>query len=473
MTAPARAATGARAQRRPSWSALDGAGLLTIYLVLLFLVPARLVAPGLGAAGRPAVIFGIGLLFLWVVTRMLPEQVLPGRQPVRWALAVFLVFFLIAYGLGAARGLPGPEARGADRALIVQLSLIGVTLVACDGISSRDRLDAVLRRLVLLGTLMGLVGALQFFTGFNLASRIRVPGLRLNAPIVDIGSRGGPDFARVAGTASHYIEYGVVLAMLLPIAIHLLLHARTPGQRQLWTFCSLVIGASIPLSVSRAGTLALVLGLLLLGLAWEPGVQRRSAVIVVGATVVFQGVVPGLLGTIRSAFTNFNNDPSIQNRRSDYAEIVGYVQDRPWFGRGPGTFTPERYLLLDNQALLTTLEIGLLGALALLLLLVVAALCARSVRHRAARPSSRHLGAVLAVGLVQGLVSALTFDALFFPIFAGLLFLYIGLCGALYRLRDEPAAFPEPVRLRPTLADRGSASALWAAPTWSRSAAHR
>lgn len=460
MTAPAISGTTVGSGR--GWTPLDGAGLLTVYLLLLFLVPARLVVPGLGAAGRPAVIFGVGLLFLWLATRLLPEQVLPGRQPVRWALFVFLAVFLVAYGLGAARGLPGPEARGADRALIVQLSLLGVALVACDGIRSRARLDAVLRRTVLLATFMGLVGALQFFTGFNLATRIRIPGLQLNAPVVDIGSRGGPEFARVAGTASHYIEYGVVLAMVLPFAIHLMLFARTPGKRQLWGFCALTIGASIPLSVSRAGTLALVIGLLLLGLAWEPRLQRRAAVVVVGAVVVFQGVVPGLLGTIRSAFTNFNNDPSIQNRRSDYAEITRYVQDRPWFGRGPGTFTPERYLLLDNQALLTVLEIGLVGGAGLLLLIAVAGACARSVRHRGASPSSRHLGLVLAVGLVQGLVSALTFDALFFPVFAGVFFLYIGLCGALYRLRDEPADEDEPDRLRPTLAERGGASPLWA-----------
>lgn len=461
VTAPAARSTVPAADRRARPSALDAAGLLTIYLVLLFALPARLVVPGLGAAGRPAVIFGSGLLFLWLITRALPEQVLPGRQPLRWALFVFLAVFLVAYGLGVARGLPGPEARSADRALITYLSLLGLALVACDGIRSRARLDAVLRRLVLLGTAMSLVGFVQFFFRINLATMISVPGLQLNEPIIGIASRGAPNFARVAGTASHSIEYGVVLAMLLPIAVHLFLFARSVGQRQLWGVCAALIGVSVPLAVSRAGTLALLLGLLLLVLAWEPRLQRRAAVVILAGTVAFQAALPGLLGTIRSAFANFNNDPSIQNRRSDYAEVAGYFQDRPWFGRGLGTFIPDRYLVLDNQALLTTLETGVVGAMALLLLIVVAGSLGRSVRYRGASPSSRHLGHVLAVVLVQGLVTAFTFDALFFPIFAGVFFLTIGLCGTLYRLRHEPSTFPsERDVLRRTLSERGGLSAV-------------
>ena len=40
----------------------------------------------------------------------------------------------------------------------------------------------------------------------------------------------------------------------------------------------------------------------------------------------------------------------------------------------------------------------------------------------------------LSAGLIAGFVLFFTFDALSFPVFAGLMFLYVGMVGALYRL---------------------------------------
>lgn len=416
------------------WQAHLALTAITAYLAVLFLLPARLVVPALGAAGRPAVILGCLLLAAYVVGVLTPGTLRARATRTRVLLVGYGLIFLLIYGLGTARGLAGVEQRATDRSLIVMASLLGVALLVADGLRSWAEIRMLLRRLVVLGSVLALIGAVQFFLGVNLVERIRVPGLSLNREVLGIGERGGPGFARVAGTANHYIEYGVVLAMLVPIAIHIFLFW-PPGRSRVLPGVGVgLLAACVPLSVSRAGTLALVVGLVLLGLSWRPQLQRRAAVVTVVGVLVFQAVIPGLLGTIRSAFVNYENDPSIQNRRSDYGTVMQYVSERPWFGRGPGTFIPDRYLVLDNQALMSVLEGGLVGALALLLLLVLSMCSARNLRHRASFEEGRHLGQVLFVVIVQALVASLTFDSLSFATFAGLLFVALGLVGAAVRL---------------------------------------
>ncbi len=428
--------TSARVGRSSAFR-FDAVSLLTVYAALLVVLPARLVLPALGAAGRPALLFAVGLLFLWLFTRALPEQVLPGAQPLRWALALFTVAFLVSYALGFARGLPGLESRGADRALLTMAGLIGVALVAADGIRSTARLDTLLRRLVALTSVSAFVGVVQFFFRLDLASYVQVPGLALNRPIVGIGERGGPGFARVAGLTGHYIEFGVVLAMVLPIALHLLLFARSRREKQLWASAVALLAASVPLSVSRAGSLALMVGMVLLVVGWTTRLRALAAVIGGVGVVVFQGLIPGLLGTIRSGFVNYENDPSILGRLGDYEVVAEYFTQRPWFGRGPGTFLPELYLLLDNQYLATAIELGAVGGASLVLVVLVGIVMARVGRRISSSERQRHLMHALSVVLVQALVVSFTFDSLSFATFAGLLFLALGLVGAAHRLRGE------------------------------------
>ena len=74
--------------------------------------------------------------------------------------------------------------------------------------------------------------------------------------------------------------------------------------------------------------------------------------------------MPGLLGTLRSLFLHASSDPSVKGRTNDYTVVFQYVGERPWFGRGPGTFLPGRYILLDNQFLGALVATGVVGVIA-------------------------------------------------------------------------------------------------------------
>jgi O-antigen ligase len=420
----------------PRGGTLRAANLLVIYLCLLIILPARLVVPGMGAAGRPAVVAGLGLLAWWLLTRLHPALSNRGMQPVRWILLTLTLAVLTSYVLGLDRGLLPLEARSADRFLLNFGSWLGVALVATDGLRDKRDVARVIRALIALCAGSASLGLLQYY-GWDLVPQIRLPGLVYNANLVGVGERGGPGLSRVYGTQQHYIEFSVVLAMAWPFAIHTALSANSRRASRLSWFAAAALTVAIPLAISRAGFLGLLAGFLILSVVWPRPLRVRAFLVALVGLAAFRSVIPGVLGTIKSAFFGYENDPSIQNRLADYAATESYIQDRPWFGRGPGTFIPELYRLLDSQYLGSRLELGYVGIATLGGVFFGAYLLGRSVRKCAPSTATAHLGQAIAASAIVALVSSFTFDSLSFPTFAGMLFMILGLAGAVWRLRQD------------------------------------
>lgn len=419
------------------WSKADPAAVLTVYAAFLFLVPAHLVVPGVGASGRPPVVIGIlGLAWLGaaVIVPEIPNA--RGRQPLRIAMFVFAASFVMSYVSAYTRILPPIEERALFRGMIVVAGSIGAALLAADGIGSKQRLETLLRRTTWFAAAVAVMGMVQFFTGFDIAALIRVPGLVPNTEVSFFGEERF--YQRVAGTAMHPIEFGVVMAMMLPIALHFAIIDRhlDPLRR----FLPLVlIAAVVPMSVSRSGTLAAGVALAMLIPTWHSPLRERAIVLGAGFLVLMRAAVPGLLGTIKALFVNLFNDPSTTGRTEDYGMVGPYIAESPWFGRGFYTFLPDRYFTLDNQYLLSLVDSGLLGLVAVLGLFVVGISLARGARRRSEDFATRDLGQALAASLMATAVTFATFDAFSFPMVTGLTFLLLGCAGALWRLTGGPA----------------------------------
>lgn len=428
--------------RLPTWHqvrrASDATGVLSVIALLLLAIPSRAGVPGLGAAGRPAFLLaGLGLVW-WAANRSVRPYVMRGRQPMRHLATILLTAALVGYAVGSLRGLPINEARGGNRYVAAQLALLGIMLLAADGIDSRARLQTLLRRLGGLAILVAAVGALQFALRLDLSPKLIPPGLVLNVPLLGNGSRIGSPVERVTGTTSHYIEFGVVLAMLVPILLHLAIYSRSFWGRFGWGAGSLFVGGCALLSIARSALLGLALIGVVLMLSWRPAAQARAAVLGAVAVVAYSATVPGVLGTFRALVFAGENDNSITGRTLDYPTVFAYIAERPWFGRGVGTFLPENYFFLDNQLLLTTLEGGIIGLAVLLGLYGTGYGLARSVRLGDGDDETRHLGQALATSVVIAFAVCATFDALSFLDYAALLYLIVGIIGALWRLQHEP-----------------------------------
>jgi polysaccharide biosynthesis protein PslJ len=427
----------------------DPTAILKCFVVLLCWLPANAAVAGAGGLATPAMMLALLCAFLWVVGRG-PMGSDTGRQPVRAAVFIYGAAVLASFVAAATQPFSDAEASAADRGVVINIAVIGIAVLAADGIPTRQRLDDLLRFLVVIGSGFAVVGILQFTMSLDLTEYVELPLLeQIDDGYEAITDRS--DFNRVAGTTLHPIEFSVVLTMLLPLALYLV---HQTGRRRWWVATGL-LATAIPMSVSRTGALAVMVVMLVMVPTWS-SVRRRNALIVgLAFLAAVKVAIPGLLGTIRALFTSFGVDPSITSRRSDLAFVGDFVTDRPWFGRGFATLLPDHFDFLDNQYFLSLVETGIVGLLALVGVFLVAIGAARGARHRSADPSTRDLGQSLTASLCVPLVAFATFDFMSFPVARGLAFLLAGCAGALWRFECH---HPFPVRstaTEPTTASAG------------------
>jgi O-antigen ligase len=413
----------------------DAVAVLSLYVVLLILVPSVLIVDPLGASGTPANILGIFMLWWWWYSRGVPGfGVATGPSPVRYAVYGLGVAVILSYAALAFRPVLPIEISAADRGILFLAGCAGITLLATDGIESRQRLDVLLRRLGGATAVLATIGIYQWITAFDINDFLQIPGLKQNQQLQDLVERS--TFNRVAGTAAHPIEFGVVLAMVLPLALHFALHS-TGWSRRRWWLATGLIAVGIPMAVSRSAIVGLVVAMVVIVPTWPRRWIVRGIAVLAAFLVALQFVIPGLLATIGDLFLRFGDDPSTTSRTQDYTVFARLYAERPIFGRGFFTFLPDVYTTFDNEYLVILLEVGIIGLLALIVLFVAGMGAGRAARHAARDEETRHLGQVLAGSIAAGAVAFGTFDAFSFPMAAGTTFLLIGTAGALRRLTRE------------------------------------
>ena len=426
--------------------------ILTTYLVLLELVPSAWVVPALGAVGTPSNIFAL-LALLWYLLSWLGGRIAPApatRSP-RVIMCFLAAAMLLAYiSLGQSSRAPvSTEVTAADRGLIGLAAWIGVVVVSSAGIRDYAKLQTLLRRAVLMGTAVAALGIFESFTKSNPIASLHVPGLNPVSTADQFLTRAG--LTRPSSTAQHPLELAGVLTMLLPFAIQQALDPVRTGWMRKWAPVAL-IGGMIPLTVSRTSIIGLVVVLVMLLPTWRPARRWAAlgflAVGALGAKVA----VPGLGTTVVNMFSALTDggDASTQARVSDYAGVAPYIEQRPWFGRGFGTFIPDLYRYTDNMYLLSLVEIGIFGTLVIAALFIVGYRAGRLGRRLYTDEPRRELGQAFAAAMAAGLIVSATFDSLTFPMFAGLAFLLLGLAGAYLGIaRREARRGPDATELEP------------------------
>ncbi|MFK4100483.1 O-antigen ligase family protein [Streptomyces sp. NPDC019531] len=422
---------------------LDATTILTGYLGLAFFVPSNLTLPALGGVGTPANVFALlGLLWYlatWLGGRILPA---PGTRLPRVVMCLLAAAVLLSYLADATRESSHEEVLGADRGLIGLGVWVALVVLASAGIQERSRLETLMRRLVVLGTVVALIGYYDFFAATNIADSIHIPGLQSSTAGISAMDRGS--FTRPRSTTAHPLEFGGMLAILVPFAVHQAFDPvrRHAGALRRWAPVAIMAGA-LPLTVSRTSIIGAFIVILVMVPRWKP--QRRWAAIglITGSVAGFKVIIPGLIGTITNLFASFlsNSDSSTQARTVKYSAIVPYFHEHPWFGRGFGTFTPDLYFFTDNQYMLTLAEMGILGLVALAALFITGIHTGGAIRRLARNDSDRELGQAFLASALVALVISATFDALSFPMYAGMFFLVLGAGGSyLGFVRREAAA---------------------------------
>jgi hypothetical protein len=420
-----------------AFSRRDAVSLLTVVLVPLFLVPENLsIAGPLKSVGYPPLLAGLACLVVWAVARWTGAINAEPMHPWRWTVLAFVVVNLTAYAAAMTRVLVQEETDSANRLIFPVLAMIGITMLATDGLTSSGQVERLLKRMVILAALEGAIGALEYFVRFDYHAVARVPGLVVNT---EVGSATRSGLARIAGPAANPLELSVVLAMIVPLGIHFALNAATRSARRGWWMCVGVMVGVVPLTVSRSGLLTLVIGVAVYG-AILAGRARTNLFIAAGlGLLVFPVIAPGILGTMKSFIFAGTTDSSITARLDDYAFIPGLLQGHWWFGRGFGTFEPTIYFWLDNQYLMALITGGIAGLAAFIALFVVGASVARGARKRFTKTRDRDLAQAIAAAIVAVAAAAGTLDLFSFLQPTFVLFLIAGCGGALWTMARHEA----------------------------------
>jgi len=413
--------------------------MLQVFAVSLMVFPSDAVLKAVGGGGYVAALVAYCLFLTWVAATLFGfHNPLDYRYPVRVALCALWLVSLASYALMNRSMLTSTQQTGADRWLLQLVAISGVILIAAECLRTIDDIQRVLRALVWGAAFCGIVAALQFWLRLDITPYLRkIPGFSLNnvsGDFIGIGTRGAQN--RVPGTAIDPIELGVVAGMLLPLGIYLALHDITRSKFRRW-FPVACIALAIPTSVSRAAILSAGLALSVFMLSLPPAKRLAGTVGVVFAAIGIFLTAHGLIGTLKQFFLAGTSDPSLAHRVNNYPYVEQLVRQTPWFGQGGGTYIVDELHILDNQYLTTTIELGLVGLVALIFFFLWPALAAIVARGRTIDPGLRDLCAALAGAALAATFCSGTFDSLSFPMFVNVQALVLGLIGAVWLLIDR------------------------------------
>ena len=412
---------------------VDASTLLTVYIVLLLGWPSFISITRLGSLGRPSLIWGLLLLFWWILSRLQTRRgdARYPAQPLRYAFCALAIVALVSFAAAMLRGQPADQISPAVTALVRVASWAGVLFVAMDGIRTHADAAKLVCRLAIGGAALAALGLAQFATGQTLLDwTSAIPGLTVD--LADVAVRGS--FTRASGTAVHPLEYAIPVVASLPLAITAAVsgafHTRSPKDSWLWWVAVAVITIASVVAVSRSAIIGLATAVIF-SLPAVPVVFRW--VIAVGGGILsltVLAVVPGMAGTIVGLFAGASNDPSTQSRVDGLARVPEFISSSPLIGQGFGTFLP-RYYIFDNAWVLVLVELGILGALCFALLIIVAIGGAYWASGTSPFASSRVMSKAIAASMITVAVLMFFFDGLSFTISSGVLFLLAGLTAAM------------------------------------------
>lgn len=246
------------------------------------------------------------------------------------------------------------------------------------------------------------------------------------------------------GPTDHGLAITTILTLALPFAVLGLLSARNHWRKLLYALMVAAILAGGLATLRKTSLIAPVAALLVL-VAYRPRKMLSLAPFGVLMLVMIHVLAPGALGGVGEQLTGgFFDAGTTIGRTADYQAITPDIATHPFSGRGYGTIDVARadtYRILDNQYLGQLLQVGFLGLVAYIGLMVAGVLLAHSVIQRARDVDARLLGLAAASGFVAFGVASALFDLFSFSQVPYMFFFIAGLCSV-------AASEPAPVRVR-------------------------
>ena len=407
----------------------------------------------------------VALLFLWAYQLYRSRRMDMYVPPLVWPLVAWLL-------LGAAQGVSWLDAAGfrhglsfdveATRGTVLRLGcLLVCVLVTADVLGSRAAWQQFARALPWYGLIVALLAILQYFT-----ARQTILWLRE----IDTSQPFGTFVNR-----DHFAGY-MELLLGMPVALVATQAVRGEG-RFVQIVAALLMGLAVLLTLSRGGTVSILLELLLIAVltrkrATRLRAERQNSRATLGAgkgriewlgvatvAVVLAGIIGGILWIgaeplimrLATGTGDVNNPQSFEEARGTiWRDTWLLIKAKPWLGAGLGAYETafSIYALEDNERggqvaqahndyLQVLADTGIVGGLFLLwfLVLVLRAVVA-STRVR------DPLAAGIAIGCSGGIFGMLVHSFFDFNLqLTSHALLFLVLCVTLFAIVRQSATF--------------------------------
>lgn len=425
--------------------------LVAAFLAAIFLTPVDAIHPKISLPFSPDLDrFLVALIVaVWAVGGLLSRR----RDVVRlrsrgWAagMIAFLLVAVASIAVNVDRITNLGEWDVAQKRLAVLVAL--AALFAIVSLTLRvTELRPFAALIVVLATITALGTIYEKRTGDNVfyetSAKVLSPVASVDPSPTEIDpdeNRGRPT---ITGPTRHGLSVTSILSMALPFAVVLAAVAASTRRRLLWMAAASIIITGALITQRKSG--AVIPAFVLLALfVLRPRQLLRLAPFGVVALALALAIAPGVFSTIQE-FGHGDSRSSTKGRTSDYPAIVPDLLSHPLLGRGYGTLDSARsdtYRILDNEYLGQVYQVGALGLIAFLAMIVTPLFVVRSVLrsdHPLRGPPALAAGAgCLAFGVASALYDILTFPQ------APYLFLFMAAVCVCAASVEVPTDEPEP-----------------------------
>ena len=271
----------------------------------------------------------------------------------------------------------------------------------------------------------------------------------------------------IAGPAQAGLEAVTMLSIALPIVLAGLLRSSRNKERILYGIAACILVAAI-FATGRKSALLAPLAVLLTFAYFRRRELLSLAPIGLVIVVVVGALSPGAVHGTISQFLRPDRATvaTTSDRTADYDAIRPDLWTNLLFGRGQGSYNHETYRILDSEILTRTIETGVLGLVAFLVVGIAVVLAARPT-IAARDPTFAPLALAGAAAAVCFLVVSTLFDVLSFP-HGTYIFLYMAGLVAAVVARDRHGEAPD---RRPDHRGQRHRARARGAPAWTQVAA--
>jgi hypothetical protein len=359
------------------------------------------------------------LVFTWAVGVALGgHKTVERLRPRGWAapMIIFLLVAVASIAFNVPRITNLAEWNDAEKHLAVLFSFGAVfAIVALNLRAAELRAFSVLIVCLALLTAAGTIYEKK--TGYNVfyevSAKVFSPIADVDKAPTEIDSSTQPR-PTITGPTRHALSVTSLLGMALPFAVVLAAIAKDRKRRLLWAVGACLIIAGALITQRKSGAVVPAISLLVLFVLRPRQLIRLApfGIIALGVALV---VTPGIFSTVRE-LGQTGDQTSTAGRTSDYPAVVPDLLTNPILGRGAGTLDSERvdqYRIFDNEYLGQVFQVGALGLLAFLAVIVAPLFIARSLLRSddpvRGPPALAAAAACVGFGVASALYDILTF----------------------------------------------------------------